>query len=233
MSESLATSTVLIELDALLDTRLATIASLGDAALDAAYTPEYHNRLQDIFTGVDRDIYATKYAQRDSSILANAVVTPMGEMLTQFTYSTLHQVINTPFHYQPKILLNIHPYHLTEDEIYVIMESIRTLTCSKADIQIIDVAYADISPSYVKSNISIMVMYEYYKWLEIHSVNGAFRRVSCPEVTLLGPAIYFTDPVSTDATIEAMEAMQTLAAPLIGLRLLPIENFSLVYKNPS
>lgn len=233
MSNELNNSTVLIELDALLDTRLATVASFGDSALDALFQSDYHNRLMDSFPGVDKAAYDLAYSKRDKTILKNAIITPIAEMIKEFTFNTLKQLLNSPFHYQPKILVNIHPYKLTDSEISILMSSLIAITNKKADIQVIDVAYKDITPSYVKNHISIMVLYEYYKWLEIHSLNEKFKKVTCPEVTLIGPALIFTDQASQITDIkESFEAVQTLAAPLIGLRLVPVENFSMVFKRP-
>lgn len=233
MTKQLEISVVLIELDALLDTRLATIASMGDDMLESVLKSNYHQRLMDYFPGIDNEMFLQRYANRDKAILENALITPMGQMLKEFTYSTLKQMINTPYHYQPKIMLNVHPYKLTEAEITVLIEMIINLTNGKADVQVVDVGYEDITPSYVKKHISIMAIYDCYSWLEIHSQNEKFKRVTCPEVTLLGPAIYFKKPErQPDNTLEAFEAMQTLASPLIGLRLLPVENFSMVFKRP-
>lgn len=231
MTKQIETSTVLIELDALLDTRIAVIAGLGDAALDSVMRSDYHNRLMDVFENVDETLFNERYQNRDKTVLANAVLTPMGQMLKEFAFKTLKQMVETPFHYQPKIMLNVYPYKLTEDESKVLIASIIDITGGKADVQVIDVSYEDITPSYVKANLSILVLYEYYKWLEIHSENEKFKHATCPEVTLLGPAIYFKKPDNMpNNDTEAFEAMQTLASPLIGLRLLPIENFSMVYK---
>lgn len=231
--KQLETSTLLIEIDALLDTRLATIASLGDDVLAAAYTPLYHQRICDRWSGVNPSVWQGKYDKRGRSILKEALLTPMGQFLNEFTFCTLKQIINTPFHYQPKILLNVYPYQLTEDEINILIQSVMALTDRKADVQAMNVSYEQITPAYVKKHINIMVMYEYYKWLEIHALNGKLKKITCPEVALVGPAIFFK-PVdsskSSEELVEALDAIQQLTAPLIGLQLLPIENFSIVFK---
>ena len=226
-------STILIELDALLDTRLALLASLGDTYLDHALSNDYyHNRISDKFGDLSIERFYELYGKRDKSILKEAFITPMGVLLKEFAFSTLKQILNTPYHYQPKILLNIYPYDLNEDEIEIIIRALINVTLNKADIQVINTPYEDITPSYVKKHISSMILYNCYKWIETHSENGKFKKTICPEVCLLGPAIYFKSYHSNNPNeaLKSFEAMQTLMEPLINLRLIPVENFSIVLK---
>lgn len=224
-------SSVFIELDALLDTRISVLMSLGDSALSSAIDGGYHTRPADIFPKVDNEQFKLRYAERDKSVLASAVVTPMAIMLKEFCLETLRNIINTPFHRQPKVIVNVYPYKLEEDEINTIISAIKAITEDMADIEAVYMPYEEITPLYVKRDLSVMVMYDYAKWLEAHSVSGAFKRTTCPEVVLFAPAIYFK-PVARypSADENPFEAVEQLAAPLISLKLIPIEKFSMVVK---
>jgi len=222
--DTLQLSTVLIELDCLLDTRLAIVSQKDPVLLDKLLQKGsgYHERLSDPLQEL--------YVDRDRSVLEAALITPMGQFLKEFSYCTLKQILNTPFHYQPKILLNVHPYNLTTDEENILIQSLRAVTHNKADIEIINVSYEQITPKFVKKHIAIMVLYRYDLWLETHSLNGKLKETTCPEVTLIGPAIYFKSYAMQADHQAAFDAIMKVAEPVIGLRLLPIENFSIVLK---
>ena len=79
--------------------------------------------------------------------------------------------------------------------------------------------------------IYIIILYEYYKWILIHTENGNFNKRGCPEVGMIGPAIYFKDiEESPDENIDPFKAFEILASPFICLNLIHIENFSLALK---
>lgn len=56
-------------------------------------------------------------------------------------------------------------------------------------------------------------MYEYHKWLDHFSANKFFEKITCPEVTMFGPAIYFKKP--QQIIDDPFTDMQTLAKPLL------------------
>lgn len=225
-------STVLIELDALFDTRISVLAKMGDDTLAAAIKENYHNRLIDFFKDIDNDLFRQLYDHRDKAILKDTIVTPMIVMLKEYCEKTLEQLISSPFHYKPKIMLNIFPYELLDEEIEVLIIAIANMTNKLADIQVVNMSYEDMTPMFFKEHISLVIMYEYYKWLEIHSEKGNFSKRACPEVTMFAPAIYFKSPDKKQIKPDTnpFKAMETLAAPFIGLKLLPIESFSMILK---
>ena len=160
----------------------------------------------------------------------------MSEFIKDFSTNTLKLLIATPFHYKPKILLNIYPYELSEEDIVILIESLISISNGLADIEVIDMPYEDITPKYVKSHLSIMILYDYSSWLEIHSTNKNFEKITCPEVALIGPRLYFKDNIEA-SELDPFSSMEILISPLIGLQLLPIEYFSSIlrldiYKTP-
>lgn len=227
MDENIEYSTILIELDALLDVRLSTILAVDDSKLEEIITNDYHQRDEDVFN-VDMVRYKELYNNRDKKLLLESMVTPMMSLLKEFAQKTLKQLVTTPYHYQPKIILNTHPYNLDDDEVGILIEALRHGTRGLADIELVSLSYDEISPTYLNDSIAIYIVYEYYKWLEVQSLNGNLKTKTCPKVTMLAPAIYFKKKEQNNTNINPFEAMCTLAAPMIGLNLLPIENFSAI-----
>lgn len=230
-------STFYVTLDCLLDTRIATLFTFGEKAVQQALDQDYYTRESDHFPGTDKAAFDARYAARDASILTNAMATPILTMLQEFVVETLQHVVNSPFHHQPKIVVNIHPYVLDEATIQVIIRMLIAKTNQRADIEVISKSVEELTPAYVKQQYSIMVMYDYYVWLERHSETGDLRRVTCPEVTLIGPAINFKGPLSPNDLAKAKslnltpyKAMELAAGPFIGLQLIAIENFCMALK---
>lgn len=227
-------STFYIELDSLFDTRLSTLYTFGPDAVDRAIAAGYYERSIDIFPDIDTDLYQKRYASRDKSLLHNSVVTSIIDMLKDYVSSIVLQANSSPFKLKPKILLNTYPYTLGADEEKILISTLVHITQGIADIELISYNIEQLTPIYVKKNIAIMAMYEYYKWIEHHSATGDFNRVTCPEVTLLGPAIYYKGlPNHSDMEIAKKEkitpfqAMEIIASPLIGLKLMPVRVFSM------
>jgi len=224
--KKLESSRVLIDIDALLDTRLGTIVSIANDRLEDIILSGYHTRKSDDFIGVDKDAFKERYANRDKEVLLNSIVTPMARLLEEFSKKTLKLLLSTPFQYQPEIVLNIYPYILTNEEIKVLVGVIKSYTENLADISVVYKCYDEITPKYLKDDIAIYVTYNYNEWLETHSVNENFKKTICPEVGLIGPSIYFDEVVDDNG--EAFSAIEELASTVIALRLYPISNFSSV-----
>lgn len=222
MSDNVEYSVFLTEIDCLFDTRLSTLHSLNNNLLEEVIKKDYHNRPIDNFSSE----YNIAYKQRTKNILKDVILTPIFPMIKDFINKTLSQSVNTPFIYKPKIVINIFPYGLMEQEIDNILKSLIILTDKLADIEIINMSYEEITPLYLKNNVSIVTMYNYNEWLETHAKLETFKKQSCPEVTLFAPAIYFAKPEVIED--DAFKAMELLTAPFINLKLLPINNFSFI-----
>ena len=230
-TKELVVSNLLIELDCIFDTRLAVLASMGEETLEIALKADYHERYGDIFIGVDNAKFKELYDNRTKEILSVATMTPMAALMREFSIKTTQNILNGPFHYQPLITVNVWPYKLTKDECKIISDGVYAICNSLAEVDVVDMPYEDITPSYVKHNVAVYVAYEYYKWLEVHSTTEAFKTTICPDVTMLGPAIYFKLPEKPLRPGDnPFESMEKLASMFIGLQLLPASEFSTVFR---
>jgi hypothetical protein len=221
-------STLFVELDALLDTRLAILTSFGEEALKFNLTKNYFSRKHDFFIGINQEEYKIKYLNRDKSILKNSLSTELRNVINQFIQKTLLNRTTTPYQFLPKIIVNLYPYQLEEKEKQIILSSIIAMTHDLAPIEIVYLPYLEITPMYVKKNLSVLILYNYLEWLELQSKLNNFPKTICPEVTLLGPCIYFILPNNhTNTSENPFGAIEHIASPLISLKLLPIHVFSI------
>lgn len=224
-------STLLVDLDSLLDTRMATLFRMGEENAMKAIELGWHERPSDILPGIDEEAFKKAYAERDRLTLKEALMTPVAQLIKEFAQRTVENTLNSPFHYRPKIIINVHPYKLDDNEVKVIADMVKHVVVDLAEVNIVDLHPSLITPTYVKTLLSMMVMYDYMPWLEMHCASKEFEKVTVPDVTLLAPRLWLKKP---DRQLEADEnpfkdTMED-AAPLIGLVLLPVSIFSMVAK---
>ena len=229
--EVIETSSLLVDIDSLFDTRLATLFTMGEEVADLVLGNNYYEREHDFWIGVDLDKYNLLYKNRDKNILKNALMTKVILMIKEFALGTLEVGNYSPFKYKPKVILNVYPYHLTEIESNIFINALREKTNNLSDIELIRYPNQVITPSWLKKNCSVVFMYHFRDWLDVHKEE--FNKSSCPEVSLISPAIFFTDKnleeqkrnVFKETNMHPFKATEKRLKPFIDLRLIHIENF--------
>lgn len=228
MKEDKEHSSILIDIDSLFDLRLSRINKVDSDSIERILKGGYHTRLRDDF-----DIDMKKYGELDNDnnkdILTEAIVTPMLILLEEFAIETISNSINTPHKKVPEIILNVYPFKLTDKESSNLINPLIKITNELASISIVSMTIEEITPTYLKKNISIFITYNYYQWLEQHSVNSNIKKVTCPSVTMLGPSIFFREKNKEFEKVDigkVFKTMMEMTKPVINLVLLPIENFS-------
>jgi len=227
-------SNLLVELDCLLDTRLAVLYRHDIKAFEKAMKSQYPGRVIDAFSGINATEFRKLYKKRDKSDLKNALGTGFVSVIKDFTISTLQNNLDTPFRMAPVITINTYPYDLTEKELELVIMSIARKTKELADVTVVNISPEDLTPLYIKSMYSMVAMYDYVEWLEIHSANGNLKKTTCPDIGLLAPELFYLDLPSKEeiSKIKAtgkspFEAMEELVSPLIALKFMPAEFFSM------
>lgn len=229
-------STIFVEFDAIFDTRAALLSTYGEEALVVNLTDEYFSRLLDKFNGIDYNEFKEKYKERNKKLLLGSATTPIVFMISDFVSSTIKNSINGPELMEPSIVINTYPYKLTDEELILIRDTFINITKGYAQISFVFMTAEDITPKYLRDNISIAIMYDYTIWLEHHSSTNMLKLIPIPTITLIAPAIFFKEPDKiliakhSKEGLDPFKAMQELAAPFIDLKLLPIYLFSIAVK---
>lgn len=221
---------IFINIDALLDTRLATLYSFGEDIMKANLSANYFKRDTDTFIGVEKEAFRKAYDARNKSTLKNSMICKIINMIREIVKFTLKESLTTPLHTGPKIFLNIHPYVLLPEEENLIIRALIHATDKLSDIEIVNMKPEDLKPKFIKDNLAILFMYDYGAWLDIQAEN--FKKTPCPEVSLVVPELYFNKLPSQaeqdlllEKQIHPFKAIEIISAPLIGLRLYDINLF--------
>ena len=231
MTETIKKQGIYIAIDALLDTRLATIFLHDKNLVPDILKSNYFNREIDDFKGIDREIFKSLYAVRNKLTLKDSIITRCVILLKEIVSAMVQQAVSSPFHSGPKIFLNTYPYKLDKDEEKIILSALVQVTGKLADIQLVHMTNEDLTPSFLKDNLAVLLMYEYGSWLDAQAEN--FKKKPCPEISVIVPGIYFDRLPTKDELEEALEkqmhpfkAIEYMSSVMIGLKLHDVELFS-------
>ena len=227
-------SVFLTELDSILDTRLGTLLALEPDKVAELLANGYHKRLKDEFVGFDMVGYREKYANRDAKVLMNSMATPMLGMLHDFVLKTLKQTLRTPFHKNPKIELNIHPYKISDELAREMMRCVAAATGGLCDVEIVDYSPAQLNPLFIKERYDVVTMYDYQVWYKEHIDSGLWGKYTCPTVTVFAPMMVKNPDVEVtqqlyDKITDDTEVIVNELRPLFQLHPLPVGFFSWVF----
>jgi hypothetical protein len=227
---------IFIELDALLDTRLATLFLMNPANIKDVLSNGYTERLSETFFGVNSKDFKLAYSKRNKRTLANAGVTKVIRFVIEAIRAMNKQAIETPEHIGPRLIVNTYPYQLDESEANSLVYGIARATNLTSDIDVVYMEPKEVTPSWCKENISLMFIYDYTPWIELHA--EAFNKTRIPDVTVIVPGIYFvrepTDSELAMAIRENMHPLRTLekmSSVFVNLALHEINLFCLNISN--
>lgn len=224
-------SNVLVDLDSLLDTRLGTIARIDpDLVFYNIANFKYYNRDEDIFDNIDKDVFRKLYQERDKETLKLSPATQFCRELGKIAVDLSVDSHSQPMRGKAEIFINVYPYHLTDDEMIEIENSILYYTGETLPVHAIRKRPEEITPRFLKNDFSLMIMYDYAPWLELHA--NDLEKTPLPEVTLLSPRIFYKDK-PTQAELDELGvdleapfvAMELMLKPMINLELVDVSNW--------
>lgn len=228
---------VLIELDCLLDTRIACVGILSDEHAATLLEKGYFERQSDEFwkmVPIDEKAYKALYKNRgdDPRVLEKSYI-------TYFTAHSFHAMIkglidenlNTPHSSAFVIVINEYPHRLTPAEQDVFKMSLFRTVGLEFNIQFVRYDLDTLTPSFVSSNYAMMLMYDYEQFIRIHG--EAMCKLPIREVKLYAPALFGVKVPTMDEMKEMMERqvdpfseVRLLASPMIDLEFIHVSNLS-------
>jgi hypothetical protein len=234
-----------IELDALLDTRLGTIAKLSnEAAQSIVSSDSYFSRDMDLFEGVNQIEYLNSYLTRDKMTLKKSVMTNAITFLKSVVRQLILQAVSGPTHDRVFVHVNTYPYAFSQDEVeeleavvlYRLNEGIDPDSpgYQLLSVQRVHFSTKELTPQHCKSHYGAMFMYDPWNWMNLHS--KTFEKVRLPEVLLYCPKLYFNKRPSPEEikdiksqapnAPDVFTATEMQTSPLVGLTYLDVAQFS-------
>lgn len=237
---------VLIDLDVLLDTRLATLLNINNDAAVKMLEEGFCSRKTDDLTNmsdvITNDEFKTAYKNRNIETLKTARLTSYIFELANVINDLATNLTNDDSRVDdPCIVINYYPYRELDDE--TLADIIYAISCYTTEAIDIKAAYYEpqrLDLPYLKENsILTYITYDFTKWFEtVFSVaKGKDAIISYPKLTVIAPMIMPKNNSFENFDGEALNILQNKTpfefmrlywAPMFGLEFCPIELMSLI-----
>ena len=200
---------IYIELDALLDTRLATIheisltAEVGTAFTEQVLEAGYYDRDEDVFPHLDRDTFKEIYRTRDQETLTHAMPTKWLSIIKGLVAALVKNAMMHPTGVDIFVMVNTYPYTLTDEFKTGLIDLVYSSVGSMVDVSLIDIPSKDLKPTYCRNTFSQMIMYSCDEWLTLHMPE--LEKIKPKELTLTIPAIYFVGKPTKEKLLQMTE----------------------------
>lgn len=233
----------LIELDALLDTRLGTLALIDSQLAKSFLTDDYANRISDEFhklnPALDIDLYRRAYADRDLDTLYMSSPTDLSLFLNPLINTLLRNAeTGSPTVGKVDIEVNYYPYELTEELKAEFAQCITASLCLDQQVTMVYHPTAMMTTDYILGNKwTVLVMYNLSDWH--NAVFGKMTTPPTPIPTTVVLAPYLVNSVDevvkelqneppTKQRVTPFDAYRIMLADYIGIKFMPTADFSLL-----
>lgn len=222
---------VYINLDSILDTRLATLFKLDKKlAIDILTNNEagekYFTRHTDRFGNLSPEVFNRFYQKRDN----NTILEPIPTMIMPILHSYVGSIIENEAGKIVVIHLNTYPYDLNKKDTDKIVRAIMAIFNNLVDVEIINKPESEITVKFIHENIGLMVMYNGLKWVEFNMSNRNLLSLNLPDVTMLVPKLFNNNIFAKSSIDDVFKDYEKTVQPFIQLLFLSPRVFS-VKKN--
>jgi len=216
----------LVELDAILDTRLAMAYLLDKTSVEKITTDgSYYTRIKDNYGYISKDIFTAFYKRRTKDLLTLGLPTPIFDILKEHYGEIITDEINDEYEEDILIYVNIYPYNLNEDEKNNIIKSVQ-LVVPKSKVKTISLSKKELTPDWIDHNVGTLIMYEGLDWLDYHMSNNNLIKKPLLTTLLISPAISTGSTSTKEIKKDTFKDLMLVASTLIDLVLVDAVNFS-------
>lgn len=231
-----------VELDALLDTRIATLALLSPLqaihALDNGYATRLSDEMQLVAPDITNDDYNAAYAARNVDTLAAARPTAMAYTLHEIIIDIEKQHRRLATEAVSLVIdLNVWPYVLDDDEAALISAAVAMRCGIDHLINVINLPPASLTLETIATHKwSLMVMYGFQQWWVAVMAKYTEQPTGVPSCCIVAPALLLKLAEAADPTrrtlpdgqvLDPFDTLVTCMAEYVGLQFLSPATFSL------
>lgn len=228
------TDNIYLDLDTILDTRLGTLAMIGDEhPIRALNSGKYHKRMLDEFEGISVQEFREAYAKRNIDTLKHSVLTNLTFFLRRLIKDSLVSAVIHQRVEKMCFTVNVFPYDFSDpDLVEMLIGCIRFHTYSTSNVQIVSIPDEELTPEFVAKNYQIMIRYNWVNWVDKHK--EYFERRGIPGVTVVVPEIFY-DSMPSQEDIDQLNLKkqnpfnmaEQITAALFRLKHMPVSLFSI------
>ena len=192
---------ILIELDALIDTRLGTVKRFWPRRINNSNLDEYHSRdhirIWDIF-GIPKDKYLEHYNARDIDTLAFSFGTKLSVVLRALITTSIMKAETNPHIGQVEITLNLFPYVLNPEvqraflnvlDDLLMVDDVDVVKQIITGVDFIDTTV--LSAGAIRNEFEGMIIFDLVEWLS--TTNKLTAKEPAPTLTVYFAALLYED----------------------------------------
>lgn len=231
-----------VELDALLDTRISTVARLNPQAAMDLLGDHYRKRKSDelwlLHDGFSKEDYLDGYKKRDKETLAVSRITPLIYVVGSTMREKLHEVASSPTLQVAQLDVNIYPYELTDVEKKDFVDCIMAYSDVEVKVNLISISPIELTFIHIRNEgYKGLFVYNFSEWAEIHIPKIEAGQQYCPAVTMVVPELlqsienFPSDEELTMANgrkTTPFEALQIALAPFIRMQYVSVDLVSIL-----
>lgn len=235
----------LVNLDTLLDVRLATVSMLDAKYASTLLFNDWSKRETDFFKSSATTFTEIEYEKLvnsgDIRVLQHALPTTMTRYLHNTIKETLAEAVVGGSVNRHHVIVNTHPYQLTREELDELVLVIEEKLPLVDKVSTVSIPLNFLTPDYLKAlEITHFINYDFAKWLDLYIetlLNSPMPSMImiCPKLTIK-TADQTEDPEVTKALLEdhsAFSAMELQFVMYLGLRFIDVSYFSVLNLKPT
>ncbi len=231
---------LLLDLDALMDTRMGTLLVLDPELSTTLATDKYRTRDRDDFTTITEgrvttEAFLERYAKRDLDVLRKSIVTGILPVLLTYVSSLEERLMRQVDVTGIRIDLNLWPYTLSGPLIEMYKNCLTAIVPPYVEIGTVSLSPNAITPEALNRSYNGWVTYHFHQWLEKHHETLLFKPINSVAVIL--PKLYQRELGEGGEVPEMPEEMKTadkhgllelIMEDYIHLEHIPVSDFSFI-----
>lgn len=228
---------ILVWLDALLDTRIATVSKIDqDAAVKLLNDPRYEAREIDDFSelcGISKEQFDEAYAARDVETLQRSRITGVPIYLDRLVRQLEVDKNRTPHIDDIKVDINIWPYELDQEEQDLLITLVMHYVGVETMARVVRYSPEEVTPALLRKEYTVHVIYSFSEWMEKQA--EAYQVVKTPTLAVVAPALYRDKiPETKDLTVDGFGVASpftvtpVMLSEMIRLDLIPARMFTIL-----
>ena len=187
-------STILLDIDCLLDTTLACAYLQNKDSVRQILLGNYKNRRNFAPPGFSNEEFLSYYRKRASSLdfvelFESASVTGILTIVDRLSAMDIQRLSAIGRPRATRLVINFAPYNPGKNFKEVILRAVSAKLKNYVEISSDNIDDASLTPELIKKRFTHVIKLDYPVWLEAQTKN--FEKVHCPEVQLVVPALVF------------------------------------------
>lgn len=228
---------MLLDMDALLDTRAGTLNALDPNILGKIGLENYRGRTMDDFESlsgglVTNEAFIERYKKRDYDVLTKSIMTGILPIFDAYI-NTLSERLSKRIDLDSvSVDINFYPYVLPGPVIEMFKEIVASLLPSFTVVNSTNIALEQLTPDFIEGRYDGWTTYGFYDWMAIHHERLLAKPIN--GLSVITPRIFVRDPrgfeVDNDFFKEADKhsLFEMVMEDFVHIESIPVSDFSFV-----